>query len=312
MNCHSVLITCAVVCLAAAQAPAQPNTVRCSSDDGGRHTCSADTRGGVRLVRQISGSPCTEGRTWGYDSRGIWVDRGCRAEFEVLPYRERAFGSYGSGTTIRCSSDDERRHTCPADTGGGVRLVRQISGSPCVEGRTWGYDSRGIWVDRGCRAEFEVLPSRQRAFGSYGSGTTIRCSSDDERLHSCPADTRGGVRMVRQISGSPCVEGRTWGYDSRGIWVDRGCRAEFEVLPYAAGRSRGRVPPASGTSTLTCSSNDGKRHVCSANTRGGVRILRQLSGSECREGYSWGYDSAGIWVDRGCRAEFEIRSGARR
>jgi Protein of unknown function (DUF3011) len=37
-----------------------------------------------------------------------------------------------------------------------VRLVRQRSDTDCILGRTWGYDPRGIWVDRGCRADFEV------------------------------------------------------------------------------------------------------------------------------------------------------------
>ncbi len=70
---------------ASAGGNAIPNsgTITCSSDNGKRNYCAADTRGGVRLVRQISGSPCQEGSTWGYDSRGIWVDRGCRAEFGV-------------------------------------------------------------------------------------------------------------------------------------------------------------------------------------------------------------------------------------
>jgi hypothetical protein len=36
-------------------------------------------------------------------------------------------------------------------------LVRQRSGSPCIEGRTWGRDRSGVWVDRGCRADFEVV-----------------------------------------------------------------------------------------------------------------------------------------------------------
>jgi Protein of unknown function (DUF3011) len=60
------------------------NILTCSSDNGQRVTCNANTRGGVRMVRQLSGSPCQEGATWGSDSRGIWVDRGCRAEFEIL------------------------------------------------------------------------------------------------------------------------------------------------------------------------------------------------------------------------------------
>lgn len=58
--------------------------IRCSSDDGRRNYCAADTRDGVRMVRQISGSACRQGETWGFDRRGIWVDRGCRAEFEII------------------------------------------------------------------------------------------------------------------------------------------------------------------------------------------------------------------------------------
>jgi len=63
----------------------RPNrgAITCTSDDGRRAFCEADTRGRVRLIRQLSDSPCQEGSTWGYDDRGIWVDRGCRAEFEV-------------------------------------------------------------------------------------------------------------------------------------------------------------------------------------------------------------------------------------
>ena len=43
------------------------------SGDGKRHYCSVGDRGTVRLVRQRSGSPCIEGRTWGRDQNGIWV-----------------------------------------------------------------------------------------------------------------------------------------------------------------------------------------------------------------------------------------------
>jgi hypothetical protein len=63
--------------------PGGPLTITCSSDDGRRNYCQADTRRGVYLSRQISGSPCRQNQTWGYDGRGIWVDRGCRAEFQV-------------------------------------------------------------------------------------------------------------------------------------------------------------------------------------------------------------------------------------
>ncbi len=144
----------------------------CASDDGRRHYCNADTRGGVRLVQQRSGSACIQGRTWGYDRNGIWVDRGCRAEFETNARYSGNEGYYGrdrsrdqyygrnrgrSVQTFYCESGDMRRHWCSEGLTGQVRLVRQRSDSPCIQGRTWGRDRGGVWVDRGCRADFEVV-----------------------------------------------------------------------------------------------------------------------------------------------------------
>ncbi len=145
----------------------RPSTIVCSSNDGRRAYCHADTRAGVRLVRQISGSPCQQGSTWGYDSNGVWVDRGCRAEFDTSD--ERAVSNPG---TIVCSSNNGQQTHCNADTTGGVRLVRQISSAPCRQDSTWGYDSRGIWVDRNCRAEFELTGA-----SSYEQARTIDAGS---------------------------------------------------------------------------------------------------------------------------------------
>jgi hypothetical protein len=36
------------------------------------------------------------------------------------------------------------------------QLTRQISGANYAQGRSWGYDNMGVWVDRGCQAEFQV------------------------------------------------------------------------------------------------------------------------------------------------------------
>lgn len=62
-----------------------------------------------------------------------------------------------------------------------------------------------------------------------------------------------------------------------------------------------------GNDTLTCSSTNGRRATCGANTSRGVTLLRELGGStQCEEGFSWGYTRRAIWVDRGCRAEFSL------
>lgn len=78
----SALAVAGILSLQPTEAAAQ-DRVRCESRDRERTYCTADTRGGVRLVRQISDADCVNGRTWGADRRGIWVTRGCRADFEV-------------------------------------------------------------------------------------------------------------------------------------------------------------------------------------------------------------------------------------
>jgi Protein of unknown function (DUF3011) len=143
---------------------------------------------------------------------------------------------------VTCESNDNRRNTCRIDTRGGVRMARQKSDSPCVQGRTWGYNRDSIWVDRGCRAEFDVgryggdrygAGDRRGERGRYGSGgfggRTILCESNDNRRNLCNVDTRGGVRLYRKKSDAPCVQGKSWGYNRNAIWVDRGCRAEFQI-----------------------------------------------------------------------------------
>jgi hypothetical protein len=57
--------------------------IRCDSVSYGRKYCPANTRGGVRLIRQVGESACTQGSSWDYDNGGVWVDKGCQGEFEV-------------------------------------------------------------------------------------------------------------------------------------------------------------------------------------------------------------------------------------
>jgi len=174
----------------------------------------------------------------------------------LLPVPARA--QYG-GTVLRCESREFRDNYCPANTRGGVALVRQISRNPCYEGETWGYDRRGIWVTAGCDAEFQLGGGyggdpryghggdpRQRAAPpgayppppAYGgakgyrqgpAGGRVVCESNDYRYTYCPVPVRRDVDLVAQYSKSPCRFQSTWGYDRGGVWVDRGCAAEFVV-----------------------------------------------------------------------------------
>ena len=145
-------------------------------------------------------------------------------QFSLVVVALFIFGPLSSAQTISCSSDDGGRHYCPVNAPGQVQLVKQRSDSPCQQGYGWGSDNRGIWVDHGCRADFAVVPYPD---GGLDQGSTISCSSDDGGRHYCPADTRGGVRLLKQRSESPCQQGQSWGFDRHRIWVDHGCRADF-------------------------------------------------------------------------------------
>jgi hypothetical protein len=59
-------------------------------------------------------------------------------------------------TTITCSSKPGERQHCAADTSHGVVLARSAGQSPCLLGRTWGYDAEGVWVSDGCAGNFVV------------------------------------------------------------------------------------------------------------------------------------------------------------
>lgn len=219
---------------AAGDSPPDGRVIRCESVDGKTRECPVDATGGARLLRQLSQASCVEGRSWGRMRRSIWVTQGCRAEFIAFSRDGYAPRNYGHGgydagrdrRVVRCGSDDGRWTHCNADVRGGADLVRQLSRSQCIRGQSWGLDRGGIWVSGGCRAEFRLggdvameRPQPQR----------LRCESNDGRVRTCAADTRADVRLVKQLSRSACIEGRSWGVDPAGVWVSNGCRAEFLV-----------------------------------------------------------------------------------
>ena len=59
----------------------------------------------------------------------------------------------------------------------------------------------------------------------------IDCSSSGYGRNYCPVNSRGRVWLDYQYSNNngACIENQTWGWDGRGVWVDRGCRGRFRV-----------------------------------------------------------------------------------
>ena len=70
-----------------------------------------------------------------------------------------------------------------------------------------------------------VIPAAPPAWAARG---TIRCESRNNSRNFCRVDTENNVSLRQQLSSAPCQRNRTWGFDGNGIWVDRGCRGEFD------------------------------------------------------------------------------------
>jgi hypothetical protein len=131
--------------------------------------------------------------------------------------------------TFNCASADRKYRECQTPINGRVRLVKQLSDSACIQGRTWGQRGDRIWVDAGCRARFEVSRySGGGGGGGGGSGNTIRCESDVNRYRECQIGPGYFGRLLQDNSGGRCREGSTWGTRNGVIWVANGCRAVFE------------------------------------------------------------------------------------
>jgi hypothetical protein len=64
--------------------------------------------------------------------------------------------------------------------------------------------------------------------------------------------------------------------------------------------------PVFAAQTISCASSGYRYTYCRVDTDNEVRLERQRSSTECRQGYSWGYDRHGVWVDRGCAADFRV------
>jgi hypothetical protein len=173
---------------------------------------------------------CGRAATWEKETmpRMPWIIALLSAAiFFLAPTKTHAQQYTGASTNLRCRSTDGRFRHCPVNGWvRGAQLTRQTGGANCAQGRSWGYDNMGVWVDRGCQGEFQVWTGGRPS----GRSTVVRCSSQDGGRKTCPADGRIANALVdQQFSGSPCIQGTTWGFDSRNIWVTRGCRADFRV-----------------------------------------------------------------------------------
>ena len=229
-----------------------------------------------------------------------------------------------TGWTARevvCSSVDNRYNECPVPFRGTAVITQQISKSACIEGQTWGQKAGAVWVRNGCRARFGITRNTQNPVP--GNNRMVVCASNQDRYRECATGFRGRVQLVNRLNNSQaCVEGRSWGQREGVVWVRNGCRAQFQSIGRRGPRDDYENRDDRDASyderdewrrddnySVTCSSIDGRRSLCSWDPRYGTpRLVQRISSTDCLEGRDWGYDNRGqLWVDAGCRARFGYR-----
>jgi Protein of unknown function (DUF3011) len=179
LSCLIVILMASLVAVTsvpASEPDAGTTTVHCSSDDGLRRHCPADTSAGVTLSRSIGEGVCLLGKTWGYDDAGIWVTDGCAAEFvvagdganEVPPTSEAA--------------EDSTDSTEPDKTG-----KKPIESSN--ERETWGVldPGEGFLIGRGKFGEAHISAY---ALVRYLNQTPAHQTFKDHLGRERPVDTR--------------------------------------------------------------------------------------------------------------------------
>ncbi|OOG63995.1 hypothetical protein B0E46_08710 [Rhodanobacter sp. B04] len=145
----------------------------------------------------------------------------------------------------------------------------------------------------------------------------IRCESSNGQFNRCMVPWRD-AQLVRQESKGACIRGQSWGVDRQGLWVDRGCRGQFAEVVRGGRPGWDEHGPGDGgwrpgpdwnrQIQLQCDSNSKRYSFCQVDVggHGRVRLVKQLSDTRCSEGYSWGWNRAGVWTDHGCRGVFVV------
>jgi hypothetical protein len=169
---------CTTIVAVPVTAPAQAlgtQVITCESYNHGLRECRIPAGSRVRILAQLSAAECRENVSWGVDRDHIWVDRGCRARFELTSWRRgRAGGLYGTGGRVVIRTPVRGRRALHGVLGRAQAACfrrAQAARVRVVRVSDWSHERRGVvradmWVrGRGVaqRVECEYDPHRDRA-----------------------------------------------------------------------------------------------------------------------------------------------------
>lgn len=188
-----------------AAADARADEMRCASNAGGYKYCRGKIWGGVSLLVRHSRFVCNADDTWGFDGNGVWVANGCSATFHVGEPPPRESDDFSAALGF------DRLALTALGIQVPVQAQRARRNAPVAPLYTPSPDAKTVAQ--------EAAPLR------------VRCEPIRREKSRCDVTVPNDVQLTRQISKGrgTCRFNHSWGYDPRGIWVDKACRAEFTV-----------------------------------------------------------------------------------
>ncbi len=136
----------------------------------------------------------------------------CRRELERRGYsvlETRNFRKDGDGWSLEMQARDYRSRVS-----WGTCFVENRSGDVSLHGFGWGGSDTGSTFD-------------------------FYCASPDYKYRECQLPVTGRARLVKKKSDASCVEARDWGQRNGRLWVDHGCRGDFQVVRQGGGAGTG-------------------------------------------------------------------------
>ena len=181
--------------------------LRCDSAPGAYNHCRANTSGGVTLSVQHTRYGCYQNDTWGYDRNGVWVSNGCSATF-TIGARDRDDGDTAAAVGLGILA---------------LGIIGAIASDNTGPPPQPDYDPN-------YPPPRDQYQDQYDDYDPYEDAQIVYCDSKKYKLKICPVRVSSHVELVRQRSKNACRFNKTWGYDRRRIWVNKGCRAEFAVF----------------------------------------------------------------------------------
>jgi Protein of unknown function (DUF3011) len=206
----------------------------CSSDDMGLHTCRVGPNQGIQFLRQRSDSACVAGRTYGINRDGVWVNNGCRADFQVMQngYNNGQYSQQGAWNGHRDrdndhDADDQYRHHHDRDYNDGQYNTGTYNNGSYNNGQ---YNGNNPYYN-GQYNRGNVNSGQIQYLGRYDDGKSTCESQPGQGQTFCQS---GGpfrdAYLVKQNGQNPCVRGRNWDVDpNHGLWIADGCSGQFKI-----------------------------------------------------------------------------------